>query len=159
LRIVGSLVDRFGATRFIALGTVVHVFALWTGFIDRTLALPAMLVFVLFMLSGNIRMVPNASLATRVPKARQRARFMSAQSAIQHTGSALGAIVGAVILASEPDGTLSGMPWVAGLAALVASVVPFIASRVERGVQTQERVESPPTDATPEPPVPLTESA
>lgn len=149
LRIVGSLVDRFGATRFIAFGTVLHAFALWTGFIDRTLALPAMLVFVLFMLSGNIRMVPNSSLATRVPNPQQRARFMSAQSAIQHSGSALGAMLGAAFLVAEPSGMLVGMPWVAGLALAVACVVPVIASRVERGVRTQERFEiAPPTVAT-----------
>lgn len=126
--------DRFGATRFIVLGTVLHLLALWTGFIDRRLAVPVLLVFVTFMLSGSVRMVPNASLATRVPPPARRAGFMSTQSAVQHTGSALGAVASATILTAEPGGHLLHMPYVAGLAALMALVVPFLSWQVERGL-------------------------
>jgi predicted MFS family arabinose efflux permease len=138
LRVVGVLCDRFGATRFVVLGTALHLLALWTGFIDRSLAIPALAVFVVFMLSGNVRMVPNASLATRVPPPARRASFMSTQSAVQHTASALGAIVGAAMLMAEPSGRLVHMDWVAGLAALMALMVPFIAWRLERGVLRRE---------------------
>lgn len=138
MRAVGTLSDRFGAARFVALGTALHVFALWAGFIDRSFAVPALAVFVAFMLSGSVRMVPNSSLATRVPHPSRRAGFMSTQSAVQHTGSALGAIAGAALLVAEPSGRLLHMDWVAGLAAAVALVVPFLAVRVERGLLARQ---------------------
>jgi predicted MFS family arabinose efflux permease len=134
MRAVGILSDRFGATRFVVLGTLLHLFALWTGFIDRGLAVPVVLVFVTFMLSGSVRMVPNASLSTRVPHPARRAGFMSTQSVVQHTASALGAIVGAAVLVAEPSGELLHMPYVAGLAAVVALAVPFLAWQLERGL-------------------------
>lgn len=134
MRIVGVLSDRYGSTPFVIVGTVLNLFALWTGFIDRRLAVPVLVVFVTFMLSGSVRMVPSASLSSRVPHRERRAGFMSTQSAVQHTGSAIGAIVGAALLVAEPSGRLVDMEYVAGLALMSSLFVPLLAWRLERGL-------------------------
>jgi predicted MFS family arabinose efflux permease len=134
MRIVGVLSDRYGSTPFVIVGTVLNLFALWTGFIDRRLAVPVLVVFVTFMLSGSVRMVPSASLSSRVPHPERRAGFMSTQSSVQHTGSAIGAIVGAALLVAEPSGRLVDMEYVAGLALMSSLLVPLLAWRLERGL-------------------------
>jgi predicted MFS family arabinose efflux permease len=75
VRLTGPLVDRFGATRLIVFGTVLHVFTLSIGFIRPVTHIPAVFVFVCFMVSGSIRTEPNSSLATRVPRPEQCAGF------------------------------------------------------------------------------------
>lgn len=91
MRAVGNLVDRWGAVPLIIIGTIFHVVALKSAFIDQTVWLPILVIFTLYMLSGSLRMVPLQTLASRVPVAHQRARFMSVQSCVQHLASALGA--------------------------------------------------------------------
>jgi predicted MFS family arabinose efflux permease len=88
-------------------------------------------------------MVPIQSLATRVPQPHQRARFLSAQSALRHAGSALGSLAGAMILISEPSGRLERIPLLAGGALIAAWLVVPLALRVESAVRRREREESP----------------
>jgi predicted MFS family arabinose efflux permease len=97
MRVVGIRVDRFGATPMIVLGTVFHVVALWAAFIAPISWLPVLVIFTIYMLSGSVRMVPMQALASRVPRPEQRARFMSAQSAVQHAASALGATLASLV--------------------------------------------------------------
>lgn len=139
MRLAGAWVDRFGATRIVMAGTLVHAFALYVGFIQPELGVPVLVFFVAYMLSGSLRMVPNGSLSTRVPHPKERASFTSAQSAIQHTGSALGAMASSALLLAEPDGRLLRMEWVAGGALCVSLVVPLLTRRVEAGVKQRER--------------------
>ena len=97
-----------------------------------------MLVFIVFMLSSNFRMVPLQALASRVPRPEQRARFMSAQSAVQHAASALGAILSSAVLLTAADGTLIHMDRVAWGAMLVAGIIPFTVALLERRVKSRE---------------------
>jgi predicted MFS family arabinose efflux permease len=136
--ITGKLVDRFGATELVVLGTLVHLAVLLATFIYPMPSIPVMVLFTGLMLSGSIRMVPMSSLSTRVPRPEQRAGFMSAQSAVQHTGSALGALLSSLILVSEPSGRLGNMNIVAYGAACVALVIPFLARRIQAGVRARE---------------------
>jgi predicted MFS family arabinose efflux permease len=139
MQATGALVDRFGATRLVVVGTIFHALVLILGFIHPVLSIPVLLLFTAFMLSGGLRMVPMGSLSTRVPRPDQRAGFMSAQSAVQHGGSALGAMFSAAVLASEPSGKLVGMNLVASGALVLALVVPFLAARIEEGVRAKEQ--------------------
>jgi predicted MFS family arabinose efflux permease len=138
MRIVGSLVDRFGATSMIVLGTALHAVALATAFIHPVAWLPVLFIFTVYMLSGSVRMVPMQALASRVPRPEQRARFMSAQSAVQHAASAGGAMLASLVLVAAPDGKLTGMTEVAWAALAVACLVPIGAAVLERGVRARE---------------------
>ncbi len=134
----GKLVDRFGATPMVVVGSGLHVFALWVGFIHPSSSIGVMVFFVAYMLSGSVRMVPNGSLSTRVPAPDQRARFMSAQSAVQHTGSALGAMCSSVVLQTLPSGALARMAWIAWGALALALSIPLLVARLEGGVRRRE---------------------
>jgi predicted MFS family arabinose efflux permease len=137
VRLVGSLVDRLGALPIVIVGTAIHAFALSFGFIWPTTLLPILLVFAAFMVSGSVRMVPLQTLSSRIPAPNERARFMSAQSAVQHIASAAGAFLSSAFLKAEPSGRLIGMEAVAGLALALALVVPFLCAYVEQSLKRQ----------------------
>jgi predicted MFS family arabinose efflux permease len=141
MRIVGALVDRFGATAMVALGTLLHAIALISAFVMQPVPwFPVLLVFTVFMLSGSVRMVPLQTLASRVPRPEQRARFMSAQSAVQHAASAVGAVLASLVLVAAPDGKLLHMDQVALVALGLACLVPIGAGILERRVRAREAV-------------------
>jgi predicted MFS family arabinose efflux permease len=150
MRVVGICVDRFGATPVVLAGTVLHVTALWFGFISVSTSIPVLLVFTVYMMSGSTRMVPMQTLATRVPRPEHRASFMSAQSAVQHGASAAGAILASFVLIAPPAGPLEHIDMVAWGSVCVASLVPFGAYLVERGLKkrdAQARAAAPATTA------------
>jgi len=138
-RRIGMLVDRYGATRIITVGTALFATALYFGFIRPVSPALVILVFPLLMLAGSARGVPMNALSSRVPKPEQRARFMSAQSAVQHLSSSTGALLSSTVLTADSSGRLQGMQWVASAAIVVAMLVPFVAHRVEARVQLRER--------------------
>lgn len=139
VRVAGVLVDRFGALPLVLLGTVFHLLALDFLFLDPWKTAPIFLIFTLYMLSGSVRMVPMQTLATQVPEADQRARFMSAQSVVQHLSSSLGAFFGSVVLIALPDGTLVGMEGIAWGAAALAAAVPLTVLFLERGLKARTK--------------------
>ncbi len=132
MRLVGNLVDRFGAARLVTFGTLLHLVALVFAFIVPVAAIPVLVIFTVYMLSGSVRMVPLQTLATQVPAPAERARFMSTQSVVQHVSSAIGAIAASAVLIAEPDGTLLHMNYVAMASFGLAGVVPFIAFALEK---------------------------
>jgi predicted MFS family arabinose efflux permease len=138
IRRVGSLVDRFGPTRMIVAGTVLFALALFFGFIRPVAVTFVILIFPLLMLSGTMRGVPMNTLVSRVPRPEHRARFMSANSAVQHLSSSIGAMSSAMLLRADPYGRLIGMNWVALMAIGIALLVPMLAWRVEQGVTARE---------------------
>jgi predicted MFS family arabinose efflux permease len=137
-RSIGTLVDRIGATRVILAGTLVFIVALWFGFVQPVTAEHVLWVFPLLMLSASLRGVPLNTLATRVPAPTERARFMSAQSSVQHLASTVGAFAASVVLADGAAGRLENMELVAIAAIAVALLVPLVSSYVERGVRAKE---------------------
>ena len=143
MRIVGGLVDRWGATTMVSIGTLIYCSALVAGFICPTAWMPVLFVFTLFMLSGSVRRVPMQTLASRVPRPAQRARFMSAQSAAQHFSSAIGAMGASAFLIATPSGRLEGMDQVAWVALALACLVPIGAFLLEGRVRQRERLEMP----------------
>ena len=141
-RAIGSLVDRLGATRVVIAGTLVFTTALFFGFIRPVSAEHVIWVFPLLMLSASLRGVPLQTLATRVPRPAERARFMSAQSAAQHFAAAAGAFAASIALRDGADGSLEGMEHVAVAAVALALFVPLVSSFVERGVRLRESTEA-----------------
>ena len=147
-RLVGMLVDRFGATRLVVAGTAVFAAAIYFGFIDAVGPGGVIYVFPLLMLSATVRGVPMNTLASRVPAPAERARFMSAVNAVQHLASAAGALIASLMLDADASGRLYGMQSVAVFSLAISLVVPVVSAFVERRILAREpSVAAPPAGA------------
>ena len=130
MRVVGPMVDRVGAPLIAAFGTAVMLVVVGLSFATATSYLPAMAMFVGFMIANAFRNVSNSTTATKVTAPRERARFMSTQSAVQHIASASGAFTGSVLLSETADHHLIGMPGVALLSMGAAVLLPLFLGRL-----------------------------
>ena len=127
MRGVGSLVDRFGSARVGTVGVLLTALVTYLGFACVPPLLGVMAMFVGLMLSMAIRNVSYNTLATKVPRPEERARFSSIQSAAQHLASALGAFASTQFLTQLPDQTLVGIPNIAFASiALSLAIVPLL---------------------------------
>ncbi len=142
MRGAGYLADRFGMTPLVLFGTGLYAITVTVGFVHPITALPVVVLFMGFMLSGSVQMVPLNALSSRVPRPAQRARFMSAQSAVQHTASATGALTASMLLTAEPSGRLIGMDRVALGAIVLALLVPIVTRAIETRVRAREALGS-----------------
>jgi predicted MFS family arabinose efflux permease len=138
LRLGGHLVDRLGAPVVAAAGTAVFIAILAIGLAWPPDWLPVILLFAGFMTANSLRNVAANTLASRVPKPQERARFLSTQSAVQHLASALGATLSTRILTVEPDGRLAGMPALAAGSAAVAALLPVVLFRVAASLRERD---------------------
>ncbi len=138
LRVAGRAIDRFGAPRVAAVGTAVLLANLGVDFYPAAPLLPAWALFLLFMLGNSARNPCLSSLASRVPRPEERARFQSTQSAVQHLASASGALLSSQLLGSAADGRLLGMDRVAIFSASLAVALPLLLGLVEPRVLRRE---------------------
>ncbi|HEX3694538.1 MAG TPA: hypothetical protein VH374_04030 [Polyangia bacterium] len=76
--------------------------------------------------------------SSRVPDPRERARFMSAQSAVQHIATAVGSMASVSLLVERPDRSLAGIPRLAIAAMSMAALVPFLLAKVIADVRRRE---------------------
>ena len=134
-RYIGRLVDRYGSFRVGTFGSALFVLVIYAGFVDYRPVVPVVAIFVAFMMASSFRIVPYNTLATKVPAPRERARFMSIQSAVQHLASALGAFFSARLLRALPDGRLEGIVTVSYLSIAFAATMPFFMWLVESRVR------------------------
>lgn len=141
LRIAGWATDRLGATPVVVVGTALHAAALLSMFVYAAPWLPVLATFSLFMMSGSVRMVPLQALASRVPVPQERARFMSAQSVVQHLAAAVGAIAASSVLTADATGRLSQMDHVALVALALALLVPLFSRRLERRLAQRDQAQ------------------
>jgi predicted MFS family arabinose efflux permease len=132
MRIVGSYVDKLGASRIAAAGTLLFVAVLGGTFVAELAWLPVMAIFVALMTSMALRNVSLNTLSSRVPLPHERARFMSLQSAVQHIAAALGAVLSSALLHELPDEHLAGMRTVALFSIALAFALPLLLQFVER---------------------------
>ncbi len=137
-RLAGWLTDRYGAPVVCAAGSAMFAAVLLAGFIFPPVWMPVLPIFVGFMVSGTFRFVPIQALASRVPGPAERARYMSAQSAVQHLASAAGAMLGTQILAERADGALVGMDELAWAAVASAIALPLLMVLVDRLVRARD---------------------
>jgi predicted MFS family arabinose efflux permease len=138
LRVVGRAVDRFGAPRTAAAGTAVMLANLALDFVPASPWLPAWALFLLFVLANSVRNPALSTLASRVPRAGERARFQSTQSAVQHLASAAGALLSSALLTSGEGGRLVGMWRVAVFSGALALTLPFLLAAVQPRVLRRE---------------------
>jgi predicted MFS family arabinose efflux permease len=132
LRLAGRMVDRFGAPVVSAVGTAIFLVTLGLGFGWPPAWIPVVPLFVGFMVGNSTRNVSLSALSTRVPSQSERARFLSAQSAVQHLAAAAGAALSSRLLTVEPDGRLAGMRGLVLFSAALALALPFLLSAVAR---------------------------
>jgi predicted MFS family arabinose efflux permease len=130
LRAGGRLVDRAGAPAVATLGTVLFLGVIVFGLAFPQPWLPVLFLFAAFMTANSLRNVSASTLSSRVPGPAERARFLSAQSAVQHTASAVGATLSTRILAVEADGRLAGMGTLVAGSAAVAALLPILLFQV-----------------------------
>jgi predicted MFS family arabinose efflux permease len=126
LRVVGRVVDRFGATGAVVFGACgsAGVVLLLTHAAPPTAFLPAM--FAAFMVVQSARNVAQQALTSKVPAAHERAGFQSLQSSVQHGASAAGAFLGSLFL-TEVDGRLVGSDHLGVFVAVVAAAgIPVV---------------------------------
>ena len=140
MRIAGRGVDRYGAARVSVVGTVLMIGVLYFAFIAPGAIGVAgvFLVFVVFMGGMSVRNIAMTSLATRVPRADQRAGFMSLQSTAQHMSSATGAFVSSRLLHEIPGGKLSGIATVSTISAVLALGLPPLLAVINKRVRARE---------------------
>ena len=143
LRVAGRWIDRAGAPVVASFGTTIFAGVLLLGFAFPPAATPVAPLFVAFMLGNSTRNVSINTLSSRVPAPGERARFMSAQSAVQHLASSAGAILSARILVVEPDGRLGGMRTLAFVSVAVAVAVPLLVAAVAARLRPRAAVDAP----------------
>jgi len=144
MRLAGLLADRFGAPLIAAGATVGYIAVLVASFIAPAYQLPVVVLFAGFMITSSFRAVPMRALASRVPDADERARYMSSQSAVDHLAGAAGALLGARLLHELPDGRLEGMDQLAWVTVVVSLIVPYLLVLVDRRVREREQAAAPP---------------
>jgi predicted MFS family arabinose efflux permease len=134
MRLSGSLSDRFGAAPVSAVGCGSFVLVLVLTFIHPLAAVPVLLLFTGFMVTSSFRMVPMQALLSRVPDLRERARFMSLQSAVQHMASAIGAVLSSQLLAVDAHGALLGIERVAYFSIALTLLLPVFLYQVQQRI-------------------------
>lgn len=136
-RVVGRLVDRFSSTAMASVGTVFLVIIVWLWFVRIETRVPVLVVSTCFFVAMGFRAVAYNTLASQVPEPHERARFQSAQSAVQHAASAAAAFVSAQLLSAGPDNKLEHVERV-GLASIGLSLaMPLMMLVVERAVRAR----------------------
>ena len=140
MRIAGRGVDRAGAARVATVGTAVMIGVLYFAFIaPGAIGVGGVLVvFILFMGGNSIRNVSMSSLSTRVPRADQRAGYMSLQSTAQHISSATGAFASSRLLHDAPGGRLGGISTIAVISAALALTLPPMLAAIDKRVSARE---------------------
>ncbi len=139
MQVVGRLVDRFGAPLMAAIGCMLLLSVFAAMFFDIGVQLPVVLIFSMFMVASAFRGVPMNTIATRVPRSHERARYMSAQSAVQHTGSAAGATISSFFLVEAADHSLIGMQQVATLSMILVTTIPVMIFTIDRMLRAEDR--------------------
>jgi predicted MFS family arabinose efflux permease len=143
MRLIGRLVDRFGSFRVSVAGTLSFIAVIYFGFISYSAMIPVLVIFVGFMLSSSLRNVPMNTLTTKVPSPRERARFMSIQSAVQHFFAAVGAFLSAKLLHELPSHQLVGITTIAWLSIALSLAAPVLMWMIESRVRAQASLPGP----------------
>jgi predicted MFS family arabinose efflux permease len=138
LRLGGRLVDRLGAPAVATGGTVLFLAILAFGLAWPPPWFPVLFLFTGFMTANSLRNVSASTLSSRVPGPAERARFLSAQSAVQHLASAVGATLSTRVLTVGADGRLVGMRTLALGSAAMAALLPLLLFRVATLLRTRD---------------------
>lgn len=126
VNVSGYFVDRLGVTKVAFVGAGIFVGVISVTFLLDRLFIPAMAMYIFFMMGSGIRNVAHQTQIAAIPKPDQRAGFQSLNSVSQNLASAFGSGVSILILKETLDGRLLGMPILAGMAIALTLVFPFL---------------------------------
>jgi len=143
MRLAGRTVDRRGSLQVATFGSALIACVIALVFLPFRPLIPAVALFVGFMMGNSTRMVALNTLTMRVPGPTERARFMSAQSAVQHLSTAAGAGASALVLREQPDHSLQGMRTLAIATIALAAVLPFLVAAIASRVRGTAMAASP----------------
>jgi predicted MFS family arabinose efflux permease len=138
--LVGRLADRHGKlpvyrrVALVAAGLMLVV----TNLPRVPLGLAVAAVGTLMLCNAG-RMVAGLSIVTGSVEQRRRGGFMSANSAVQHLASGLGAFVGGEIISTPANEPLARFGWVGAMGAAATVLTLWLAGRV-RSAEAQARV-------------------
>ncbi len=131
MRLAGVWTDRTRALWPVLAGTLMVSLVLLLGAVMQPPLIHPVLFFSLFMSFNAARWVAINALATRVPAASARARYLSAQNAFSHAASAVASFASAGFLSQDAAGKLVGMPALAATAAVLGLITPIAVWRLE----------------------------
>jgi predicted MFS family arabinose efflux permease len=144
MRLGGGAVDQRGSLLVTIAGTGLMMATIALSFFTSRPMIHVVLVFMGLMVANSLRAVSLNTLSSRVPFPPERARFMSAQSAAQHSAAALGAMLSSVVLMSRPDGSLAGLPRLGLISLGLSLTVPFFVALVSARLRRREAAVPPP---------------
>jgi MFS transporter, DHA1 family, inner membrane transport protein len=147
--LIGRLADRYGKLQvYRAVATIAIGLMLVVTNLPRVPLSVAVGVVGAFMLSNAGRMVAALTMITGSVERRLRGGFMSANSAVQHLASGLGAFVGGQIVVKTADGPLLHFSRVGLLAAVATALSLWLASRVRPALEINPAVDASAGDTT-----------
>jgi predicted MFS family arabinose efflux permease len=128
---IGRLADQFGKLPvYRVVATISIGLMLVVTNLPRVPLAVAMGVVGAFMLSNAGRMVAALTMITGSVERRVRGGFMSANSAVQHLASGLGAAIGGQILVKAADGTQQHFGRIGLFATIATGISLWLAGRV-----------------------------
>lgn len=141
MRLVGKMTDKRGPVPIAWAGTVLFtsVIAIW--FFTTPSHFVIGLLFMGMMGSSSFRNIPSQTLASRIPRPFERARFMSIQSSVQHVATTCGAALSSFVLGVAADGSLTGMQILAWVAIVGSFMVPFLLSKIQKNVSREQHLD------------------
>lgn len=130
MRVIGWLVDRYGAPKLMVWTSALLVLDLVLGFLPGRALLPVAVLFVGFLVSSSSRNVCVNTTCSRVAAPAERARYQSLQSAVQHMAAAVGASLGPIFLRELSDGRIHGMSGLSMLSITLTMILPFLLAKL-----------------------------
>jgi predicted MFS family arabinose efflux permease len=133
--VVGRVIDRHGSFSASMVAAAVLIPIVYVGFGGGAPPMSLLGVYMIFFFGMAFRNVSFQTLATKVPEPHERARFQSIQSAVNHLGTSLGAVLSSRMLHDTPDGRVEGMHAVALVFIAMHVLFPALVWLVEREVR------------------------
>jgi MFS transporter, DHA1 family, inner membrane transport protein len=147
--VVGRLADRYGRLPVYRIVATISIgLMLVVTNLPRVPLVVAVGVVGLFMLSNAGRMVAALTMITGSVERRLRGGFMSANSAIQHLASGVGASIGGHMLVRAADGTQQHFNRVGLFAAVATALTLWLAGRVRPAQEESKTVDAHSEDTT-----------
>lgn len=129
--VVGRLADRFGKLRvYRVIAPLSALLMLLATHLPRVPLFAAVLVFALLMVTNSGRMIAAMAMITGAVAPHRRGGFMSANSAVQHVATGVGAWLGGQMLAQNADHSLRHFDRVGWVAAGFTLLSLYLAGRL-----------------------------